>query len=47
LKLFQEWGERRIKKSSVGGKFNYAILYIVRTFANATMYPQPEQEFFF
>jgi hypothetical protein len=26
LKLFQEWGERRIKKNGGGGEFKYVIL---------------------
>jgi hypothetical protein len=35
LKLFQEWGERRIKKNDGEGEINYDIYDI---FANATMY---------
>jgi hypothetical protein len=37
LKLFQEWGERGIKKNDRGGEFNW---YIVRIFINVAVYPQ-------
>jgi hypothetical protein len=43
LKLFQEWEDRSIKKTSGGDKIKYDIFYIVRTFVNATMYFHPVQ----
>jgi hypothetical protein len=36
LKLFHEWGEGRIKENDGGDEFKYDV----RTFVNATMYPQ-------
>jgi hypothetical protein len=38
-------GGARVKESCRGGEFKYDnILYIIRTFVNATMYPHPEQQ---
>jgi hypothetical protein len=38
LKLFQQGGKEGIREDDGGGEFNYNN--IIRTFLNATMYPQ-------
>jgi hypothetical protein len=45
LKLFQEWGDGRIRENDGGVEFKYDIFdNIVRTFFNATMYSHPAQQ---
>jgi hypothetical protein len=45
LNVFQELGGVELKEHGGGGEFKHDIIwYIVRTFANATMYPHPAQQ---